>query len=74
LKREKESLEKLKAELMSVKQTPTPVIESTAAQILLEQKEALLKSGAYNDESDVIRSYDQAILKARIESAGGDKD
>jgi hypothetical protein len=74
LKREKESLEKLKAELMKVKQTSTSVIESASAQILQEQREAVLKSGAYNEESEVIRSYDQAILKARFDSAGGDKD
>lgn len=73
LKREKESLEKLKAELMSVKQTPTH-FESAAARVLQEQREALLKSGAYNEQSDVVRSFDQAIVKAIFDSAGGDKD
>jgi hypothetical protein len=73
LKREKDSLEKLKAEMLSVKKTPAH-IESASAQILLEQREAVLRSGAYNEESEVIKSYDKAILKARFESAGGDED
>ncbi|XP_065352054.1 ninein-like protein isoform X1 [Cloeon dipterum] len=64
LMQEKISLEKLQQELLQMKQRPTQT-EVINTRKLLEQRDALLKTGMYNEQSEVVQSLDEAIKSAR---------
>jgi len=71
--KDKVSLEKLKSNLLSMGQKPSNC-ESAAALKLQEQREAILKTGVYNEQSELVKTLDQAIQKARSECPSGDED
>ncbi|XP_059479087.1 RNA-binding protein 25-like [Neocloeon triangulifer] len=71
LMKEKDSLEKMRLELLQMKQTPLQR-EVVDVRKLQEQREALLKTGLYNEQSALIKGLDEAISKAQRERASAD--